>query len=76
VLGLRSMYFVLEKSQRKFGYVKYGVGIVLAFVGMKMLLMDIYKIDIIDSLFIVGGVLTLSVLLSYIIKPRQEPSTT
>lgn len=76
VLGLRSMYFVLEKSQRRFGYVKYGVGIVLAFVGMKMLLMDIYKIDIIVSLFIVGGVLALSVLLSYIIKPRQAPSTT
>ncbi len=76
VLGLRSMYFVLEKSQRKFGYVKYGVGIVLAFVGMKMLLMDIYKIDIIASLLIVGGVLALSVLLSYIIKPRQASSTT
>lgn len=74
VLGLRSMYFVLEKSQRKFGYVKYGVGIVLAFVGLKMLLMDIYKIDIIVSLIIVGGVLALSVLLSYIIKPRQAPS--
>jgi tellurite resistance protein TerC len=76
VLGLRSMYFVLEKSHGKFRYVKYGVGIVLAFVGMKMLLMDIYKIDIIVSLFIVGGILALSVLLSYIIKPRQAPSTT
>ncbi len=76
VLGLRSMYFVLEKSQRKFNYVKYGVGVVLAFVGMKMLLMDIYKIDIFISLFIVGSVLALSVLLSYIIKPRHEPSST
>jgi len=76
VLGLRSMYFVLEKSQRKFGYVKYGVGIVLAFVGMKMLLMDVYKIDIIVSLFVVAGVLALSVLLSYIIKPQQAPSKT
>lgn len=75
VLGLRSMYFVLEKSQRKFGYVKYGVGIVLAFVGMKMLLMDIYKINIIVSLIIVGSVLALSVLLSYIIKPSQAGST-
>ena len=76
VLGLRSMYFVLEKSQQKFGYVKYGVGVVLAFVGVKMLLMDIYKIDIIASLFIVGGVLAISVLLSYIIKPHQVPSAT
>lgn len=74
VLGLRSMYFVLEKSQRKFGYVKYGVGIVLAFVGMKMLLMDVYKINIVVSLFVVAGVLALSVLLSYIIKPRQAPA--
>ena len=76
VLGLRSMYFVLEKSQRKFGYVKYGVGVVLAFVGVKMLLMDIYKIDIFLSLFIVGGVLALSVLLSYVIKPRQASPKT
>lgn len=76
VLGLRSMYFVLEKSHGKFRYVKYGVGIVLGFVGIKMLLMDIYKIDIVVSLFIVVGVLALSVLLSHIIKPRQAPFTT
>lgn len=76
VLGLRSMYFVLEKSQRKFGYVKYGVGVVLVYVGVKMLIMDIYKIDIIVSLFIIGCVLAFSVLLSYIVKPRQTTSTT
>jgi tellurite resistance protein TerC len=76
VLGLRSMYFVLEKSQRKFVYVKYGVGIVLAYVGVKMLIMDIYKIDIIVSLFIIGGVLAFSVLLSYIVKSGQTTSTT
>lgn len=76
VLGLRSMYFVLEKSQRKFSYVKYGVGIVLAFVGVKMLLMDVYKINIIVSLFIVAGVLASSVLLSYFINPREKQSTT
>ena len=70
VLGLRSMYFVLEKGQQKFVYMKYGVGIVLIFVGMKMLLADIYKIHIMVSLGIVGALLTMSVLLSYIIKPK------
>ena len=70
VLGLRSMYFVLEKGQQKFVYMKYGVGIVLVFVGMKMLLADVFKIHIMVSLGVVGALLTMSVLLSYIIKPK------
>lgn len=72
VLGLRSMYFVLEKSQQKFGYVKYGVGIVLIYVGLKMLIMDIYKIDLIVSLLIIGAILSASVVLSYLQKPQRQ----
>ncbi len=75
VLGLRSMYFVLEKGQRKFVYMKYGVGIVLAYVGVKMLIMDIYKINLVLSLFIVAGILSSSILLSYLFKPKAEKLT-
>ena len=57
VLGLRSMYFVLENGQQKFEYMKYGVGVVLAFVGVKMLLMDIVTIRLAISLLIIGSVL-------------------
>ena len=70
VLGLRSMYFVLEKGQQKFEYMKYGVGIVLAFVGVKMLIADILSINIFVSLLIVAWILSISVLLSYIMKPH------
>ena len=72
VLGLRSMYFVLEKSQQKFGYVKYGVGIVLTFVGLKMLFGDLYEVPLPLSLLIVCGILAASVLLSYLLKPYQN----
>ena len=50
VLGLRSLYFVLDHIQRIFKFVKFGVGVVLVFVGIKMLLMDIYHINIYASL--------------------------
>jgi TerC family integral membrane protein len=72
VLGLRSMYFVLERTQKSFAYVKYGVGIVLVYIGVKMMIADIYKITIRTSLFTVMGVLVVSVLLSYFVKPHSE----
>ncbi len=66
VLGLRSMYFVLAEVHASFLYVKYGVGIVLAYVGIKMLIMDFYKIDTVISLSIILSILTISVVLSYL----------
>lgn len=72
VLGLRSMYFVLEKGQRKFEYLKYGVGVVLAYVGVKMLIMDIYKIGVGISLAIVAAILVASVLLSTLVKADKR----
>ena len=68
VLGLRSLYFVLVKVQDKFAYVKYGVGIVLAYIGVKMILINIYKIDSIVSLCIIITILTISVFFSQIKK--------
>jgi tellurite resistance protein TerC len=64
VLGLRSLYFVLAEVHASFAYVKYGVGVVLAFVGIKMLIMDLFKIDTMVSLLVIIGILTTSVLLS------------
>lgn len=66
VLGLRSLYFVLERVQRAFIYVKYGVGIVLCFIGIKMIIVDYVKISIEISLVVVVSILVLSVLASYI----------
>lgn len=64
VLGLRSLYFVLAEIHASFTYVKYGVGVVLAYVGVKMVIMDFYHIDTLTSLTIVLGILTVSVILS------------
>ncbi len=72
VLGLRSMYFVLAEIHASFLYVKYGVGVVLAYVGFKMLIMDFYKIDTVVSLTIIVSILTASVVLSYL--KNRNPS--
>jgi tellurite resistance protein TerC len=72
ILGLRSMYFVLANVIGKFHLLKYGLSLVLAFVGVKMLISSIYPIAIGASLGVVAGVLVGSVLLSLVIKPRPE----
>ena len=72
ILGLRSLYFVLEKSQRKFVYMKYGIGLVLAYVGIKMLIMNIYQMNVASSLLVVGGILVASMVLSVVLKPTSR----
>ncbi len=75
ILGLRSMYFVLAGVITKFHLLKYGLSIVLMFVGVKMLLSERFPISIGVSLGIVGGVLVASVLLSLWIPPRPDDAT-
>ncbi|MFA6540561.1 MAG: TerC/Alx family metal homeostasis membrane protein [Bacteroidota bacterium] len=72
VLGLRSLYFVLAEVHTSFAYVKYGVGVVLVYVGVKMLIMDIYKIDTLISLLVVVGILLISVI--YSVFKKNNPS--
>jgi tellurite resistance protein TerC len=72
ILGLRSMYFVLAGVIGKFHLLKYGLSLVLAFVGTKMLLSDIWPLGIGVSLSVVGVLLVGSVLLSLVIKPRAS----
>ena len=73
ILGLRSMYFVLAGVIGKFHLLKYGLSLVLGFVGVKMLLSDLYPLSIGISLGVVAGVLVGSVLLSLWIPPRVKP---
>ena len=49
ILGLRSLYFLLAGVITKFVYLKVGLSFVLVFVGAKMLLMDVYKLPILDG---------------------------
>ncbi len=71
IMGLRSMYFLLMGSVDKFHLLKYGLGIVLTFVGLKMTyLNDLYggKFPIVWSLAIITGTIGLSIVLSLVFK--------
>ncbi len=71
ILGLRSLYFALSGVLDKFHYLKIGLGIVLSFVGVKMLLgHTAWKIDTLYSLFVIVGILTASVLMS-LLRPKK-----
>ena len=71
ILGLRALYFALAGIMRLFQYLHYGLSLVLAFVGVKMLIADLYKIPIEIALAVVGGVLLLSVIVSLLF-PKAE----
>jgi tellurite resistance protein TerC len=71
ILGLRSLYFALAGVMRLFHYLRYGLVVVLIFVGVKMLIADFYKIPTEIALGAVVGVLLISVIAS-IIWPRNE----
>jgi len=66
ILGLRALYFLLAGVLDKFRYLKVGLSLVLCFVGIKMLLADVYKIPIGLSLAAVAGILALSMLASLV----------
>jgi tellurite resistance protein TerC len=71
ILGLRSMYFLLSAVIRRFAYLGTGLGIVLMFIGLKMLLSGVYAIPIELSLLIVAAILAGSILFS-ILFPKDE----
>lgn len=64
ILGLRAMYFLLADMADRFSLLKYGLALVLVFIGSKMLLLDIVKIPVGISLAVVALLLAGSVILS------------
>jgi len=75
ILGLRALYFALAAALGRFHYLKFGLGLVLAFVGIKMLITDFYKIPIVISLAVVVGLLGTSMLASWLWPPRRRHSS-
>ena len=73
VLGLRALYFVLAGAAEKFHLLAYGLGLVLMFVGAKMLIVDFYKIPIGVSLGVVIAIIVTAMVFSLFIAPRQRP---
>lgn len=64
ILGLRALYFLLADMADRFHLLKYGLAVVLMFVGTKMLIVEWFKIPVIVSLAVVIAVLGISILLS------------
>lgn len=72
ILGLRSLYFALAGLERYFKYLKYGVSAILIFVGIKMAIIDFYKIPVEISLAFIFIALSLSTLASMIFVTQEE----
>ncbi len=74
ILGLRALYFVLAGVMVKFRYLNIGLAVVLAFIGVKMLIVEIYKIPIQYSLLFIVVVLTIAISAS-LLPEKQKPKT-
>jgi len=64
ILGLRALYFLLANVMDKFQYLKLGLSAVLTFIGVKMVIVDLYHIPVGISLIVVASILTISILAS------------
>ncbi|MET8158983.1 TerC family protein [Sphaerisporangium sp. NPDC005289] len=66
ILGLRAMYFLLAGLMHRFVHLKLGLALVLVWVGVKMLLLDVYKISTWVSLAVVAAILATAVIASWL----------
>jgi len=64
ILGLRSLFFLVMDVMNRFHYLKLGLAGLLTFVGVKMLIHDIYKLDTRVSLYVIASILIVSILAS------------
>ncbi|MBB1088643.1 TerC family protein [Lysobacter sp. SG-8] len=72
VLGLRAMFFLLAGMADRFHLLPYGLALVLAFIGTKMLVIDLYKIPVLVSLAVVAVILAATMLLSVLVPAREK----
>ena len=72
ILGLRALYFLLADMASRFHLLKYGLAVVLIFVGVKMLIVDWFKIPVAVSLGVVIAVLATSIMLSLVSTRNQK----
>ena len=72
ILGLRSLYFLLADVIGRFHFLKLGLAFVLGFVGIKMLIVELYRVPIGASLGVIAGVLAISVVASLLFPKKAE----
>lgn len=71
VLGLRALYFVLAGIADRFHLLSYGLALVLMFIGVKMLLIDYFKIPVFLALGVVAALIVASIAASLIWRPKR-----
>jgi tellurite resistance protein TerC len=72
ILGLRSLYFLLAGSVRRFRYLTYGLAGILVFVGIKMLLAQVYHLPIMLSLGVIALLLAASITVSLLYEWKEK----
>jgi tellurite resistance protein TerC len=77
ILGLRSLFFLVAALVQKLRFLKLGVAVVLAFIGVKILIEGVYKIPIAASLGVLAGILGTTAVASLLFPaPDGAPGTT
>jgi tellurite resistance protein TerC len=72
ILGLRALYFLLSGIMPLFIYLKFGISVILCYVGIKMMMMHFYKVPTGISLLVVMGILIISVVSSVLFPKKAE----
>lgn len=72
ILGLRAMYFLLSGVAERFSMLKYGLAVILVFIGIKMLIVDYYHIPIAISLGVVFGILTVTLVINAWVNHQRD----
>ncbi len=75
ILGLRAMYFLLAGVAERFTMLKYGLSVILVFIGIKMLIIDFFHIPIAISLGIVGGILVTTLLINAWVNHQNDKNS-
>jgi TerC family integral membrane protein len=72
LIGLRALYFLLVGLMDRFVYLTQGLSVILAFIGVKMLLIDIWHVPIWLSLAVIAGTLVITAVLSLRAEPKAK----
>lgn len=75
IMGLRSMFFFLVNIMGMFSYLKYGLGVLLSFIGIKMLAhhwLEAWGFTNVHSLLAIIGILAVSIAASLLFPPKEE----
>ncbi|EIC8281818.1 TPA: TerC family protein [Salmonella enterica] len=72
ILGLRAMYSLLSGVAERFSMLKYGLAVILVFIGIKMLIVDFYHIPIAISLGVVFGILTITLVINAWVNHQRD----